>query len=82
MTMGPGKYDDVCTYVRKETNALVAAVIVFNGDKGSGFSIQAPLYPPELGSQIIPEMLEHMARVMRDDTGQAANERNGSGPPQ
>jgi hypothetical protein len=37
---GPGKYDDLCTYVRTESKARGAIVIVFDGDKGQGFSAQ------------------------------------------
>ena len=40
MPVGPGKYDDITTHVREETNAQAVAVIVVNGNKGSGFSIQ------------------------------------------
>jgi len=40
---GPGKYDDLCTFVREQAKADAAIVIVFNGEKGSGFSVQAPL---------------------------------------
>lgn len=41
MALGPGKYDDVATYVRVATDAKAVVVIVIGGDKGSGFSIQA-----------------------------------------
>jgi hypothetical protein len=43
MALGPGKYDDVCTEVRKKTQAEGVIVIVLNGTKGSGFSAQLPL---------------------------------------
>jgi hypothetical protein len=41
MPIGPGKYDDVATFVRKTTKAKAIGVIVLGGDKGSGFSIQS-----------------------------------------
>jgi len=40
MTIGKGKYDDLCTTVREQTQAGAAFVIVLNGNKGSGFSAQ------------------------------------------
>lgn len=36
---GPGKYDDVCTMVHKETDATTVVVIVIGGNKGHGFSV-------------------------------------------
>ena len=40
MALGPGKYDDLCTYVRKQAEADGAMVVVMNGNRGSGFSTQ------------------------------------------
>lgn len=40
MTMGPGKYDDLATYVRDMAKACGVIVIVLDGEKGSGFSCQ------------------------------------------
>lgn len=37
---GAGKYDDLCTYVREESQAEGAFVVILNGVKGSGFSVQ------------------------------------------
>jgi hypothetical protein len=42
MAVGPGKYDDLCTYVREQSKATGACVMVFGGEAGWGFSIQAP----------------------------------------
>ena len=50
MSIGPGKYDDLCTYVREQAKAEGAIVIVFNGSKGHGFSAQLPLPPSELST--------------------------------
>ena len=41
MANGPGKYDDVCTVVRETTEARVVVMIVLDGNKGSGFSVQS-----------------------------------------
>lgn len=43
MALGPGKYDDLCTEVREKTGAEAVIVLVKNGNKGSGFSMQATL---------------------------------------
>ena len=62
--IGPGKYDDLCTHVREETQAHCAIVIVLGGTRGSGFSVQA-----ELSAQLaLPELLEDMAKQIRRDT--------------
>lgn len=38
MALGPGKYDDLCTYVREKAKAEGAIVIVYGGERGQGFS--------------------------------------------
>lgn len=43
MPVGPGRYDDLCTYVREKAQARGAIVIVIDGNRGAGFSVQAPL---------------------------------------
>ena len=40
--IGPGKYDEECTTAREATKAEGALLLVFNGNKGSGFSAQIP----------------------------------------
>lgn len=40
MPVGPGKYDDLCTYVREQAEADGVIVIVYGGNKGPGFSCQ------------------------------------------
>lgn len=37
----PGKYDDLCTMVREASQAEGVILIVINGNKGNGFSVQA-----------------------------------------
>ena len=41
--IGPGKYDDLCTYVRETSKARAALVIIIDGEHGAGFSCQAPM---------------------------------------
>lgn len=57
MPMGPGKYDDLATDVRKRAKAQGVIVIVINGSRGNGFAMQAPLHLT-LG---LPAMLRNMA---------------------
>jgi subtilisin family serine protease len=41
MAVGPGKYDDLATAVRSAAVARGVIVVVFGGNRGSGFSVQA-----------------------------------------
>lgn len=59
MPIGPGKYDELATYVREESKALGVIVIVFEGEHGNGFSVQAP---PHIVMNL-PDLL----RVTADD---------------
>ena len=67
MPAGRGRYDELATYVREHSQGDAVAVIVFNGVRGHGFSVQS--VTPEL-VQRLPEMLRYMAdeieRSMRD----------------
>jgi hypothetical protein len=57
MPIGPGKYDMLCTIVRESAKADAVIIMVFNGNKGSGFSIQGPLE----FSTALPRVLRAMA---------------------
>ena len=67
MAQGPGKYDDICTTVREQTQAAAAIVIVINGHKGTGFSLQATGH--ELAR--LPDILEALANQIREDGREA-----------
>lgn len=41
MALGPGKYDDLVTDIRTQTDAAGVVLLVFGGNRGSGFSAQA-----------------------------------------
>jgi hypothetical protein len=41
MSLGPGKYDQLCTQAREQAKAVGALLIVFGGERGDGFSMQA-----------------------------------------
>lgn len=57
MPIGPGKYDDLATYVREKAEAAGAIVFVIDGNKGNGFAMQAPFDV----TLRLPAMLRHMA---------------------
>lgn len=40
MPTGPGKYDDLCTNVREQTEARAVILMVFDGTRGTGMSLQ------------------------------------------
>ena len=61
--MGPGKYDDACTAVRAMTNAEAALVIILNGDKGCGFSMQAHNL---MSTAVVADILESVAKQIRE----------------
>jgi hypothetical protein len=68
MAVGPGKYDDACTEAARAvgidgTKGGGVILIVFGGDKGSGFSIQADLAT----SLKLPNMLRYMADQIERD---------------
>lgn len=64
---GAGKYDDLCTHVREQAMADAAIVIIRNGTKGDGFSVQCGgvgVYIETLAS--LPDYLEFVAKAMRE----------------
>ncbi len=63
MASGPGKYDDLCTFVRVTAGARGAIVMIFHGNDRSGFSVQAD--PETLA--VLPAMLRDMANEMEGD---------------
>jgi hypothetical protein len=55
MALGPGKYDHLATAARASANARGVVVIVFEGDAGSGFSVQAD-----------PQFTARLPAILRD----------------
>lgn len=64
--IGPGKYDDLCTYVRTESQGAVI-LIVIGGTKGTGFSVQADL----LTVASLPKILRDTANLIEQDMKQS-----------
>lgn len=72
MALGPGKYDDVCSMVRKQVGMTPdspggVVVIVLGGNKGNGFACQSDF----LTMVALPDMLEAVARQIRESGGSA-----------
>ena len=63
--MGPGKYDDLTTYVREKSEAHGVIVIIVGGNKGEGFSCQADIVTLSL----LPKMLRDVANQIEKDQG-------------
>jgi hypothetical protein len=63
MAHGPGRYDVLCTEVREKTEADGVVLMVFNGNKGQGFSCQ--LTP--LLTHLIPNLLREVADQIEED---------------
>lgn len=59
---GPGKYDDLCSYVMREAHAHVAFVAVMGGNRGAGFSLQMT---DTRFARDLPSVLEDIAAQMR-----------------
>lgn len=63
MVLGPGKYDDLCTEAREKSGGLGAILIILEGEKGFGFSVQIPIHLMSL----LPELLRDMADTIEKD---------------
>jgi hypothetical protein len=58
---GAGQFDGACSYVRQTTGARCAAVVIIDGDAGSGYSVVGPLDAQVL----LPDILEQIASTLR-----------------
>lgn len=68
MAFGPGKYDLEATELRERLDAAGIILIVWEGERGSGFSAQLPAAL----TLRVPELLEDMAKQIRRDLGRAS----------
>lgn len=64
---GPGKYDDLCIYVREQAKAEGAIVIVLGGHKGSGFSVQLPILAADRLPTILRETADKIEKDLKGD---------------
>ncbi len=68
MALGPGKYDDMATHVRENTDAAAVVVIVLNGNKGNGFSVQV-VNGHALDLRRLCKLLDELSGMIRKDAG-------------
>jgi F0F1-type ATP synthase delta subunit len=64
MPVGPGKYDHLVTLVRKRAKAETVVLLVIDGEKGSGFSVQS--HSEDL-TRSLPMLLRRMADEIEKD---------------
>lgn len=69
-TNGPGKYDDACTDAREATSAVACILIVLEGNKGNGFSVQTS--EPDL-LPALPALLRQVANEIERNAQAGAN---------
>jgi hypothetical protein len=62
MALGPGRYDDVCTFVRLACEADAVLLIVLGGKLGNGFSCQGDLQT----TLTLPPLLDDVAKQIRE----------------
>jgi hypothetical protein len=65
MALGPGKYDNLATYVREQTGAQAVVLIVVGGHKGAGFCVQCR----DDTSVRLPALLRSLADGIEADLG-------------
>lgn len=65
MALGPGKYDDLATIVREQTDAHGVIVVVLGGKLGSGFCVQAR---EGVTMTNLPALLRRLADDIERDT--------------
>lgn len=65
MSLGPGKYDDACSVAREAIDAELVILVVMNGNRGNGFSIQC--IDPRM-ARSLPQLLRAMADDIEKDT--------------
>jgi hypothetical protein len=64
MRKGPGKYDAACEAAREMTGGTVL-LIVYQGDKGNGFSLTTP-NPRYI--RLVPQLLREVADAIERET--------------
>jgi len=60
---GAGRYDEVCAAARVATGAKGIILIIIEGEKGAGFSVQAPLHL----MPVMADMLDAAAAQIRQE---------------
>lgn len=68
MPVGPGKYDDLCTYAREQAQATAAMVIIVGGKHGPGFAMQTADLRVQLA---LPQILRNIADEIERSAGKS-----------
>lgn len=64
MALGPGKYDDLCMAARQAAEADATLLIIFGGNKGSGFSAQIPFDLLDAVPDILREVAKNIEKSL------------------
>jgi len=64
--LGPGKYDDECTELRAKVEGGIA-LIVLDGNKGGGFSVQANIIQLAKLPSILRIMADHIENDLHNE---------------
>jgi hypothetical protein len=68
MTLGPGKYDAICTQAREQAEAEAALLVILGGNKGSGFSVQVQVHANMVLLRALPALLRDVADQIEKDS--------------
>jgi hypothetical protein len=68
MTLGPGKYDAICTLAREQAEAEAALLLILGGNKGSGFSVQVQVQANMVLLRALPALLRDVADQIEKDS--------------
>ena len=66
MALGPGVYDEICSFAREAANAQVAIVLILGGNLGNGLSVQTL---GEVSTVKIAALLHEVAHQMIEAGG-------------
>lgn len=73
--IGPGKYDDLATILRKNTNAKGVVLVVIHGERGSGMSSQVE----DRYKSLVPDILRLAADEMERELAEQTSTRSPTG---
>lgn len=71
MPIGPGKYDELCSYVLEKSKARAAVVIIISGDRGPGMSVKEDfsLAGGRYHIERLPKVLRKIANEIEKSNG-------------
>ena len=68
-----GKYDDLCSLVRKGTDAHAVALLVIGGNRGNGYAFQSTSWLTDRVN--VPQILRDVANALEKDLEKIKEER-------